>query len=360
MARALAVLQTANPNLVTLNDEWALLGDNGNDSFDMGDSASTFRLQIVDAGALININQAPTAQLNMLPISQEMIDCLLDWRETGQQPRPDGAKDDYYNGLPQPYNTRLGSLTTLSELLLIKNWTAQDLYSFPTDVASTVPTPQDAQGNPLPLAALLTVDSGSPNTQATGGGRVNLNVRGLTVTALSRLGVTGTVATQIVARAPFTSFSTLLAMPGLNAQAIQQLLNGAGFTTATRNLGKINLNTASQAVLQTLPNVTPGIASSIVAQQSSGFNSLGDLATVAGVSGALLGQIASAVTVGSDTWIVRAYGQSGGVSVAVEAVVTLTNGNVQIKNWDVLNTSGIPAWWDWQAEPTTTMEAGAS
>ena len=120
------------------------------------------------------------------------------------------------------------------------------------------------------------------------------------------------------------------------------------------------MNTATQAVLQTVPTMTTDVASAIVAQQSSGFSTLGALATVPGITPGRLGQLADNFTVGSDTWLVRAYGESGGVGVAVEAVVGLRNGQVQIINRERLPTATIPAWWNWVADPTQTLDAGAA
>ena len=56
VARAMAVIQEATPASVTLNDDWALLGDNGNISFDMGDGSTTFRVQIIDENSLIDVD----------------------------------------------------------------------------------------------------------------------------------------------------------------------------------------------------------------------------------------------------------------------------------------------------------------
>jgi DNA uptake protein ComE-like DNA-binding protein len=353
-----AVLQEADPNLVNAEDDWAVLGENGSQEFTLGES--TFRLEIVDAGSLVNVNGAPEEQLQLLPIEQELIDGLLDWREDGFQPRADGAKDEYYNDLEEPYNARLGSLATVSELLLIKGWTARTLFAPQTEVVSSAPVPEDADGDPLPLAALLTVDSGAPNTRAGGEARVNLNQAGLSPAALAQLGLNPLLAVQIAARAPYASFSSLLSQPGMTPQINQQLLDAVTFTGGARIEGKINLNTATEAVLQTLPNMTPDVAAEIVSRQAGGgFTSLGELATIPGLSGALLPQVADAVAVGSDTWIVRAYGESGGVGVAVEAVVGLRDEKVQVRTWDRLSSPGIPEWWDWDEEPAATVEAGA-
>ena len=63
--------------------------------------------------------------------------------------------------------------------------------------------------------------------------------------------------------------------------------------------------------------------------------------------------------VGGDTWLVRAYGRSGGVGTAVEATVGLRNGQVQVVSWERLSAPGVPAWWDWSTEPSTTVDPGA-
>jgi type II secretory pathway component PulK len=370
VARAISVLSEANANTVTLNDTWAQVGYDGTYTFDMGDGA-TFRMQLVDAASLINLNNASgsgtssvatlaTQQLQQLPLEQDQIDSLLDWIQTATQARSDGAKDDFYNAQPQPYNTKLGPLTTVDELLLVQYWTAQDLYQPPTDVSGGNPLPTDADGNPLCLAAMFTVDSGAPNTQASGAARVNVNTRGINAASLRGLGISPQLAATIAARAPQSSFSSLLALPGVTPAAAQQLLNGATFSTGTRVTGQINLNTATQSVLMTMPNVTSATASAIVAQQSNGYTSLGQLATLSGITPANLRQIADGFCVGSDTWIVRAYGESGGIGTAIEAVLRLSNAQIQVITWSRLNTTTIPTWWDWQAQTVSTMDAGAS
>jgi len=342
---------TTNPALVMQTDYWYTLGSSGDEAFDLG-NGTTFRMQIVDAGAFININTVGQQQLQMLPLTQEQMDSLLDWRSPGQTARTDGAKDAYYNALDQPYNTKLGALTTLSELLLVKGWTAETLYGTQHDgIVSTAISLEDANGNPLPLVSVLTTDSGAPNRQATGQARVNLNQRNPNSAALQqftsslqRLGLTAAQASQITSRMPIGSFQALLTLPGIAPTEQRQLLNGAGFSGATRLQGMINLNTASQAVLDTIPNVTPEIASAIVAQQSTGFQSLGDLTMIPGVAGNVLPRIADAVTVGSDTWIVRAYGECGGSGVAVEASVGIRNNQPQIVTYRRLPDTGIPVW----------------
>ena len=359
--QGLTVLSTANENLVTLTDTWAQLGSTGTEEFDQSDGSS-FRMQILDAGSMINLNTATQQQLQLLPLDQDQVDCLLDWVQTGENPRTDGAKDSYYNGLTQPYNAKLGPLSTVNELLLIRNWTGQTLYQSPTDT-TTLTLPSDQNGNVLPLASIFTVDSGAPNTSTAGASLINLDARNGTATnSLTRLGVPGQIAATITS-APRANFKALFAVRGvtsLSPNVLSNLLNGVTFTTAARTTGKINLNTASQAVLQSIPNVSTATAATIINQQTTGFTSLGALETTAALPAAELGQIADSFTVGSDTWIVRAYGESNGVGYAEEAVVGYRNSVLQIVSTNHLHTAGIPSWWNWNSTITETQQAGVT
>lgn len=351
VARALSVLQSADTNLVTLADDWATLGDRGNEVFELGDA--TFRLEIVDAGALVNVNTATEEQLRRLPVTEEQVDSLLDWREDGQQARANGAKDDYYGGLDVPYEAARQPLATLTELLLVRGWTARSLYlPQEDDIVNTALDALDDAGNALPLAGLLTTDGGAPNTRVDGTAKVNLNVAQLNGAALTQFGINPQIANQVAAGGPYTTMRELLIAPGVTPDVQRQLLDGATTVPTNRLEGKINVNTATQAVLETLPGMTSDIAASLVSRQSAGLASLGDLVSVPGLSGVVLSQIADAVAVGSDTWIVRAYGSSGAVGVAVEAVVGMRDGRMRVITWNRLPNSRVPSWWNWQTDDT--------
>lgn len=373
VARALEVLSSATPAVVRETDDWYKLGNSGDDEFDFEDGSS-FRLQIVDASSMINLNTATQNQLNMLPLEQDQVDCLLDWIQAGLSARSDGAKDSFYNSLPQPYNTKLAALTTVDELLLIDNWTAQTLYQPPTITPTTTDWPTDQDGNNLPLASIVTVDSQSPMTNANGqtminlstargstaGGRVSLN--NAAQTALRRLearGLSTRGTSQLASHLPINSFHTLFSkIPNLSQADEEVLLNNVTFSTATTKSGLYNINTTAEGVLDTIPNMTDGIASAIVQQQATGYSNLGALVSVGGMSRDKLMDLADELTVASNTWIARIYGQNGSVGVAYEAVIRNTNSQVQIVNLNRLNTAGIPSWWAWDAEPTATLQAG--
>jgi type II secretory pathway component PulK len=355
LAMSLSALQAVNTNLVKLDDDWATLGTNGTEVTELTGGA-TYRVQILDAGSRLNINTLIEAQLQNLPLTSEQTASLLDWRETGATPRTEGAKDSYYEALTTPYNARLGTLKSLTELALIKGWTARTLYS-PNAEDITTNTPlEDANGEPLALAGVLTVSSGAPNTLVAGGARTNLNQQNLSPLTLIQLGLPANLATQ----GPFTSFANLLGRAGVATQAAQQVLDSVTFTTETRLIGKVNINTASESVLAQLPGVTSDIASAIITRQSTGFATLGELSSIPGLTGTTLGQVADAVCVGSDTFLVRVWGESGGVGVAYEAVVGIRNSRALVIQLERINTTSIPVWWSWEEATTTSVSSGGN
>src|SRR4051794_6040341 len=72
--RALATLATQDPNATLQQDDWYTLGQEGDENFIVGDAS--FRLQIVDASGLVNINTAPEQQLQLMPLTTEQIESL--------------------------------------------------------------------------------------------------------------------------------------------------------------------------------------------------------------------------------------------------------------------------------------------
>ena len=359
--RAMASIANATPADVTLNDDWALQGANGNEEFQFQDRSADYRMEIVDLGSAINLNTATAAQLEELPLTQSQVDSLEDWIEPGETARDDGAKDAYYNGLTPPYNAKLAPLTTLDEVLEVQGWTPATIYQVPTNT-TTLTLPTDQSGNTMPIANFLTAQNSAPNVSATGGALINLNNRAGATTAmqLQALGLSRQSAAAIAARMPLASFAAMGAVNGLSRQDWVNLLNNVTFSTATTVSGKYNLNTVSSTVLSTLPNVSTAEASAITQQQSSGYTQLGDLANVSGLSTGQLSQIADYFTVGSSEWMVHAYGESGGVGESLEAIVANKSGVVSLVSLQRIATGQPPLWWGWSTQTPTIQDSEES
>ncbi len=89
---------------------------------------------IQDEQAKINLNDVLVqetedrlrALCNTLAIRSEFIDALKDWVDDDLDTvSPDGAEDDYYTGLEQPYRTANGPLSDVTELRLVKGVDAE-------------------------------------------------------------------------------------------------------------------------------------------------------------------------------------------------------------------------------------------
>jgi general secretion pathway protein K len=345
-AAARAGLNQALASLTSVNTA----GQQGDELFDLGNAS--FRFQIIDAGSLIDINTASSALLLNLSLTDEQSDSLLDWKDPAASTRQSGADDAVYTQLSTPYQKSSRPLRTLSELLLVNAWTPSTLYGSPDDSAGQSGT-SVLQGNTagtrtLPLRSLLVIDAGAPNTQGNGNQRVNVNQQITNINGLTQLGLDRGTATNLQRNAPWENFRTLFQQNALGTSQANIILNSVGFTADTRLTGKINLNTAPQAVLELLPDMTAELVTEILSRQSSGISNIGEIATFPN---------ADYFTVGSDTFIIRALGIAGQQSVAIEATVRITNGTPQIVNLERFPASySAPEWWQWTSEPTVTTQ----
>ena len=119
-----------------------------------------FRVQIIDAASLVNLNRASEAQLQNMNLTTAQIDSLLDWREEGETARTEGAKDEFYQNLPQPYSAAKGRLHDIKDVLLVKDWVPSTVFSMDNTTNTGIVT--------VPLYELCTVESGAPNTDGSG------------------------------------------------------------------------------------------------------------------------------------------------------------------------------------------------
>jgi general secretion pathway protein K len=352
-----AASTTATSGATTLQDDWATLGQNGDEKF-IVDNAS-FRLQIVDASSFININSATEDQLNKLPLAQEEIAAILDYRTSNADARPLGAKDEYYNNLPEPYNAKLANFETVDELLQVKGFTAKILYEPREDVQTSNPLPQDANGNTMPLADLLTAVSYAPMLNPQGQTKINVNAGNVQQLNQRLVPLLGPVLANKIApilpgqpRPPSQTLGQLVSV-GSNATEWAAILDNLAVDAQPRKLGRININTASESVLQTIPGITPDLAAAIVQRQSQGFASLGEITQVPGIDATVLRDAADFLTASSQTFMVRVIGTAGTTTVAIQALVDMQSGQPKLLMIEDLPFSDMAGRWNWQNETTT-------
>lgn len=95
-----------------------------------------YSYEIIDEERKININSANPDHLRYLLSNSGVegeeldiiIDSILDWRDPDNLNRLNGAEEDYYQSLPQPYSCKDAPFDTIEELLLVKGMKPEILY----------------------------------------------------------------------------------------------------------------------------------------------------------------------------------------------------------------------------------------
>lgn len=357
IAFALATLSQQSASATTQNDQWNQVGGQptqpGSVRYD--DAYGTFRVQILDANSLIDINTATQAQLQNLPLTQAQVDCLLDWREPGTTARADGAKDDYYTALTNPYLTRLGRFYSIEDLLLVSNWVPQTLYDTGQDLGSSVSLTSGSSNQQPTLDTLLTTNSLSPNTNAQGQTKININAQNFTAAQLQQRGIPPFIANAIFARKPISKLSQIYTLPGVNGQMANSLLDQVTTQPGSEQEGLLDLNTVTLPVLNTVPNMTPDVAQAIINQQQTGFTGLSSLLSLSAGTQSSLQSLVDYFCVASNTFIVRVQGTSGSTNYCMQATIQLQNNKVQVTSEKVCQFPNMPVRWGWYTVTSDTV-----
>lgn len=112
--------------------EWSTDGRDYRLSFDQG----ACEVKIIGEGGKANINLAPETMLrnilNNVGVKEEfrgiVVDSILDWLDADDLYRTNGAENDYYRSLKEPYDCKNGPMDSVEELLLVKGVTPEIFY----------------------------------------------------------------------------------------------------------------------------------------------------------------------------------------------------------------------------------------
>ena len=126
----------------------------------VGDGA--FRVRWVDEGGKININRADEETLRRIftnlgveePNRAILVDSIMDWRDSDDLHRLNGAENDYYRSLTPPYSAKNGPFDTVEDLLWVRGMSSDLFYGYG---GANGGREQDSQG--VGLREIFTVDS---------------------------------------------------------------------------------------------------------------------------------------------------------------------------------------------------------
>ena len=198
LQRALVILQNSRADIDTWYDNEdifrnQLVCDDGANrwyftiyAFNPIDDDSV-RFGLTDEAAKININTASRETLLALPImTDELADCLMDYLDRDDEIRGDGAEQEYYSRLPQPYLIKNGPLGTLEEILLVKGFSGAIVYGEDANFNGLLDPNEDDADESFPtddgdgelnrgLRGSATAITYEPNVDNEGSPRIDIN-----------------------------------------------------------------------------------------------------------------------------------------------------------------------------------------
>lgn len=296
------------------------------------DDQNTVLWGLDDEASKINLNTATREVLLKLPnMTEEIVDAIIDWRDTDATPGASGgAESSYYNTLKPPYNCKNAPFETVEELLYVKGMTPALLFGEdfnlngqlePNENDGDDSWPPDNRDGKLDpgLWALCTVWSTDKNVDADGKKRVNLN--SAQPNELTAAGLTPQEAQMVAAQRtvlPFVSVAQLLGNPTagipaiLNAQRFPQVADKLTVVDDQNVPGLVNINTAPKQVLLCLPGITDEIAVKIMEYRTTPGNDLSNMGWLLNVvEPTVLQRFAPFITCRSYQFRIHAVGRVG-------------------------------------------------
>lgn len=117
------------------------------------DNSTVQAFGLTDEAGKLDLNTDYGAQthdmLMMLPgMTEDVADAIIDWRDSDSTVSTQGAEDDYYMSLPEPYHCKNAPYESLDELLLVKGVTTDLLYGYDHNRNGIIDGNEGSSGNP--------------------------------------------------------------------------------------------------------------------------------------------------------------------------------------------------------------------
>ena len=257
---------------------------------DTNDAAGAGRVYfgLVDEGGKLNLNTANSNMLAALLLSLpdsnlDLAAGILDWRDTNG-----GVFQAYYAMQAKPYMTKSSPFETVDELRLVygadyATLRGEDLNQ--NGVLDSNEKDENRNGILDPgLLEYFTVYSREPNTRSNGTARVRLRNTPELRSLLEEAVGTERAGALLAPFGPNEDFSTPLRFyrrTRMKAEEFAKIANEVTTRTGAYIEGRVNVNTASEAVLASLPGMTVELADQLVNYRRSHPDSLTSIAWLA-------------------------------------------------------------------------------
>ena len=346
----------------------------------------------MDEHAKLNINTVNKAVLQNIPnMTQDLADSIMDWRDADNDVQGMGAERDYYRNRSLGYEPRNGDFRSVAELELVagawphyvrgEDWNLNGRLDPGEDDGKRSPPDDNGDGRlDAGWSGLLTAVSRPSTRTVSGEERLDLG-KTSPEDLVKRTGVDTQQASALIAyaRGANASMGQILSTPlgqlgnrrggagtppggssattgrssvgraggattaaggtkSLDARQLAAVMNECTIkdnrTAGNLNAGKLNLNTASRAVLRDVIQLEPRFAESILsrrAAKSEGLTSLADLVDLPGVTQAQLITLAQMADVTSNVYTIDSRGRSKGSSAEAEILAVVDRSQVPVR-----------------------------
>ena len=265
---------------------------------------------LIDESSKLNLNTVTSNSLYLIPqMSADFSQAIMDWRDTNGT----GATQMYYAMAKSPYRMKAAPFESVEELRLV--YAAQQLIVSGEDlnrngIQDGNETDQDGDGKVSGgMLDMMTVWSREPNMHSDGSAKTNVtdmaSLQQLLQTVLgssrataitsSLTGPPGRAGQPVVVQ-PFTGLLNFYMRSGMTADEFAQVYGNIALSTNTFTQGRVNINTASTAVLACLPGMDTGTPQQLVQYRQSNPSKLNSIAWVVdalGASSSILAQLAA-------------------------------------------------------------------
>lgn len=263
---------------------------------------------LVDEGAKLDLNTATAAMLEELPrMTPQLAAAIIDWRDSNSTVSENGAEDETYQRLNPPYRCKNARFESVDELRLVYGMTMEILYGDdanlngaidPNENDGDLSAPNDDRNGILDpgLEEYVTVWSRVPTSTYT---NVN-NRQELAIVLQNAFGVSR--ANQILqelsqggggggqgGQTQYTNMIDFYLASRMTKNELDQIADQL-VATSTNNTtgyieGLVNVNTATEAVLECIPGIGTQYASTVVAYRLGNATSLQSIAWLVEVIG---------------------------------------------------------------------------
>ena len=230
----------------------------------------------VDEASKLNLNTATAAMLELLPhMTPELAAAIIDWRDSNSTVSDGGAEDETYQRLTPPYRCKNANFESVDELRLVHGMDTEILYGDDANMNGALDPNENDGDNSAPnddrngvldpgILEYLTVWSRESTA-----GFTNVNTRtNLAILLADTFG--NSRANQILGPLAQTQYPNMVDFYLASRMTRNELDQVVELIVATTNTtgsipGLVNINTASEAVLQCIPGIGTQFSSTVVA-----------------------------------------------------------------------------------------------